>query len=74
MRLRDLREDNDKKQEDIAQILNVSQATYSRYESGALEIPVQALHILAEFYNTSIDYLLELTNDARPYRKITESC
>jgi len=54
--------DNDIKQETVAKFLNVTQATYSRYETGALEIPVSALIKLADFYNTSLDYLAGRTN------------
>ena len=66
-RLRDLREDNDLNQEELAKILHVSQATYSRYESGVLDISAASLEILAEFYKTSIDYLLGLTDVREPY-------
>ncbi len=57
-RLRDLREDNDLKQRQLAQVLHVSQTTYSRYESGAIDIPSDALIKLADFYGVSTDYLL----------------
>jgi len=67
-RLRDLREDRDLTQQELATMLNVSQTTYSRYESGALDIPSTSLIKLAEFYKTSIDYLVGLTNNKRPYR------
>ena len=67
-RLRDLREDRDLTQQALATLLKVSQATYSRYESGALDIPSTSLIKLAEFYKTSIDYLLGLTNHKKPYR------
>ena len=66
-RFRDLREDKDLNQEEIAKLLHVSQATYSRYESGVLDISAAALAILAEFYKTSIDYLLGLTDVKEPY-------
>lgn len=66
-RLRDLREDRDLPQRRLAELLHVSQATYSRYESGALDIPSGALIALARFYETSVDYLLGLTNCSRPY-------
>ena len=62
-RLRDLREDKDLTQQDVANLLKVSQTTYSRYESGALDIPSTSLIKLARFYQTSVDYLLGLTND-----------
>ena len=61
-RFRDLREAKDLNQEEIAKLLHVSQATYSRYESGVLDISAASLAILAEFYKTSIDYLLGLTD------------
>jgi len=67
-RLRDLREDRDLSQQHIADLLNVSQTTYSRYESGALDIPSASLIKLARFYKTSIDYLVGLTEDKQPYR------
>ena len=66
-RFRDLREDRDLKQEDVAKLLHVSQATYSRYESGVLDISAASLAALAEFYKTSIDYLLGLTDVKEPY-------
>lgn len=66
-RIRDLREDRDLKQREIADILNCSQVCYSRYESGARDIPTDVLIQLAKFYNTSIDYLLELTDCPQPY-------
>lgn len=61
--IRDLREDADLTQQDLANLLHISQATYSRYESGALDIPSSALIALARFYKTSVDYLLDLTSD-----------
>lgn len=67
-RLRDLREDRDLNQQALADLLNVSQTTYSRYESGTLDIPSASLIKLAGFYGTSIDYLLGLTNHPKPYR------
>lgn len=62
-RIRDLREDHDLTQEQVAQILCVKQTTYSRYESGAINVPVDVLIKLASFYQTSVDYILGLTND-----------
>lgn len=61
-RLRDLREDNDLRQRELAEILNVSQTTYSRYESGELDIPSVALIKLADFYKVSVDYILGRTD------------
>ena len=57
-RLRDMREDKDLKQRELAEILNVSQTTYSRYESGELDIPSAALIKLADFYNVSVVCIL----------------
>lgn len=67
-RLRDIREDRDLPQRALAELLHVSQATYSRYENGTLDIPSGALIALARFYGTSIDYLVGLTDDPRPHR------
>ena len=61
-RIRDLREDKDLNQRDVANYLHVSQPTYSRYESGALDIPSTALIALAKLYGVSVDYLLGLTD------------
>ena len=61
-RIRDLREDKDLTQQALAQLLNVSQTTYSRYESGTLDIPTASLIKLADFYRVSVDYLLGRTN------------
>ncbi len=68
LRIRDLREDADLSQQEIADLLNVSQTTYSRYECGVLDIPYQSLIILAQYYKTSVDYLLGLTKEKKPYR------
>ena len=68
-RLRDMREDHDLKQRDLAELLQVHQTTYSDYELGRLNIPVSALHALADFYRVSVDYLLCRTNEKRPYPK-----
>ena len=62
MRLRDLREDNDLKQYQIAKILNIKQNTYSQYENERREIPIDLLWKLADFYKTSIDYIVGRTN------------
>ena len=64
-RIRNLREDKDLNQEQMAKLLNISQATYSRYESGLLDIPSFTLVKLAKFYNTSIDYLVGLTDEIK---------
>lgn len=62
-RLRDLREDSDKTQQEIADYLNMHRSVYRRYESGEREPPIWALVKLAEYYGTSLDYLLGLTDD-----------
>lgn len=66
-RLRDLREDRDLSQEKVAEYLHISQATYSRYESGKLDIPSAALIALAKYYSVSVDYLLGVTKEDKPY-------
>ena len=68
-RLRDLREDKDLKQKDLARVLQIHQTTYSDYELDKLNVPVQTLHILADFYHVSVDYLLGRTNVKTPYHK-----
>ena len=68
-RLKGLREDRDLLQKDIAKLLNITQVQYSRYETGVRVIPVYHLEKLALFYHTSIDYLLGLTDERRPYPK-----
>ncbi|MEZ4357448.1 MAG: helix-turn-helix transcriptional regulator [Eubacteriales bacterium] len=68
-RIRNLREDNDLNQNKVAMLLNVSQTTYSRYESGVLDIPSFSLVKLAKFYDTSIDYILGLTDEVKPYKR-----
>lgn len=67
-RIRDLREDNDLNQTQVAQMLGMSQTGYSKYETGENDIPTAILIKLARFYNTSIDYLLGETNDPRRYK------
>ncbi len=68
-RIRNLREDNDLYQRDLAEYLNCSQVAYSRYELGTRDIPTDVLISLSEFYNTSIDYLLGQTDEKKPYPK-----
>lgn len=68
-RLRDLREDKDLKQKEMAELLKVHQTTYSDYELGRVNIPTATLHLLADYYNVSIDYLLGRTNEKKPYPK-----
>ena len=66
-RIRNLREDRDLKQGDLAKLLNCTQACYSNYENGRRDIPTEVLTRLAEFYGVSVDYLLGLTNEKTPY-------
>ena len=68
-KLRDLREDRDLKQAALAAHLQIHQTTYSDYELGKLNIPISVLHKLADFYGTSIDYLLGRTMEKMPYPK-----
>ena len=68
-RIRDLREDHDKNQTEIAQMLGMSQTGYSKYETGENDIPTQMLIKLARYYNTSIDYLLGETDWNKRYPK-----
>ena len=67
LRIRDLREDNDMSQAEMAKLLKCSQQTYSRYESHTTEIPLESLIFLAEYYKTSTDYLFGITNQKEPY-------
>ena len=68
-RIRDLREDKDLTQIDVAKTLNMSQTGYSKYETGENDIPTSVLIKLAKFYNVSIDYILELTDNPTPTKK-----
>lgn len=67
MRIRDLREDNDLTQREVADYLKIKQNTYSQYETGSRQIPIDILVALATFYKTSIDYLLGITDCKIPY-------
>ena len=68
-RIRELREDRDINQTQMAKELNMSQTGYSHYEVGQNDIPSKILIKLAKFHNTSVDYILELTDDPRPYKR-----
>ncbi len=61
-RIRDLREDSDKTQKEIAELLGTSQTMYARYERGANELPIRHLIILCQYYKVSADYILGFTN------------
>ena len=65
--LRALREDKDLKQKDMAELLKIHQTTYSDYELGRLNIPISILKKLALYFDTSVDYLLDLTDCRNPY-------
>lgn len=66
-RIRDFREDNDLTRTQVAKMLGMSQTGYSKYETGENDIPTYVLIKLSDFYNTSVDYLLGLTDEMRPY-------
>lgn len=66
-RLRDLREDSDMSQKELARRLGMSQTGYSKYETGENNVPAEMLIKLAELYGTSVDYILGLTEERRPY-------
>ncbi len=68
-RLKDLREDCDLSQKDVANYLLMKQPQYSRYERGLRDLPTDVLIRLAKLYKTSTDYILGLTNDSKPYYK-----
>lgn len=67
-RLRDMREDRDLTQAQMADYLKIHQTTYSDYEIGNLNVPIDVFIKLASFYNTSIDYLAGITDDPKPYK------
>jgi len=68
-RLRDIRKDRDLLQTDIAKVLNTTQCQYSLYENGIRSMPIEKLIILAKYYDVSVDYILGLTNERKPYPK-----
>ena len=68
-RLKDLREDADLNQTQVAKYLGMSQTGYSKYETGENDIPTQVLVKLAQYYKTSVDYILGLSDDRAPYKK-----
>ena len=67
-RIRDLREDHDLTQTKLAKLIGMSKTGYSKYETGENDVPTSILIKLALLYNTSIDYILGLTNEKKPYR------
>lgn len=68
-RLKELREDKDLFQKDIAKYLNMSQTGYSQYETETNDIPTEVLRNIADYYDTSIDYILYRTDERKPYSK-----
>lgn len=68
-RLRELREDKDLTQAQISKILNMSQTGYSKYETGENDVPTKILIELAKYYNVSVDYILGITNETKPYQR-----
>ena len=66
-RIRELREDHDLRQVDIANVLKMSQTGYSKYETGENDVPTAILIALADFYKVSTDYILDRTDDPKPY-------
>lgn len=71
-RIKDLREDRDLGQKILSEYLNISQVAYSYYELGRRSIPIEILCSLADFYNTSVDYLLYRTDNSEPYLNKTK--
>ena len=67
MRLKDIREDRDITQKTLANYLHIKQNTYSQYENGQRQIPIESLILLSKLYNTSLDYIMELTDVTAPY-------
>ena len=67
--IKNLREDNDLTQSEISKLLNISQVAYSYYELNKRNIPLELLSKLADYYNTSIDYLVYRTDEIKPYSK-----
>lgn len=70
LRIKDVREDKELRQQDVALILNVSQTNYSKYELGKINIPIETLRKMSILFDTSVDYLLGLTNETKPYPRI----
>lgn len=68
-KIREIREDKDLSQSDIAKLLKTTQQQYSKYELGIRSIPLEKLDKLADYYDTSIDYLVGRTDERKPYKK-----
>ena len=69
LKIRDMREDRDLKQREIAKYLQCDQSLYSKYERGERDVPLYIMVRLAIYYKTSIDYLVGLTNEKKPYKR-----
>ena len=72
-KLKELREDQDLSQREIARYLNIKQNTYSRYETGERGIPLEIIDRLADYYGTSVDFLLGRTDERRSYKRLTDA-
>lgn len=70
LKIKDTREDKDLTQREVAMLLNTTQTNYSKYELGKINIPINTLIKMSILFNTSIDYLLGLTNEQKPYPRI----
>ena len=68
-RIRDLREDSDLTQKQIAELLKMSQTGYSKYETGENDVPTAIWMALADYYQTSVDYLMNRTDEKQPYKR-----
>ncbi len=73
-RLRDLREDHDKTQQQIAEVLGIRRQMYRRYETGEIDMPIRHLAALADYYHTSVDYLIGRTNPLRVVHWVSMLC
>lgn len=72
MRIKDIREDKDMTQSEIAELLHIRQNTFSQYENGVRGIPVEILKQLAIIFDTSTDYILGLTDEKKPYIRVKD--
>lgn len=72
-RIKDLREDNDLTQDEVAELLLITRQQYSLYELGKRTFPIDYLNLLADFYKTSVDYLIKRTDVKKPYPKINKN-
>lgn len=68
-RIKALREDHDRRQQELADYLHLTRSGYSNYENGIREVPLEVLSALADYYHTSVDYLIGRTDEPRPYAK-----